>query len=270
MLKEPENRTRELAKIELGKRPTAKVISAVNQWITTLDPNDPEHEHELMEALWVHQWQNVVNTNLLLRVLHSPQPEARAAAGRVLCYWRDRVPGALGLFKVLADDPNPRVRLEAVRDASFFRTADAADAALTALKHSTDYYLNYTLGETMRQLKPWVLKAIANHESIAADNPAGLEYLISTFNSAELLKLPGTIPTLSAVVERTDATDSDRLNALSELAKKSGTGRVAQLFALFGPKLDTDEAAQASFAHLLTWQSRDQLKTERGRLAGWR
>jgi azurin len=119
----------------------------------------------------------------------------------------------------------------------------------------------------MRQLKPWVLRAIASHESIAADNPAGLDYLISTFNTADLLNLPVSIPTLSALVERKDATDSDRLNALSQLAKKAGTGRVAQLFALFGPKLDTDETAQAGFAHLLTWQPRDQVKTERARLA---
>jgi glucose/arabinose dehydrogenase/azurin len=267
LLKEPENRTRELAKIELGQRESSKVIQAVNNWVKTLDTRDPAYEHSLTEALWVHQWHNLVNTNLLLRLLHSPQPEARAAAGRVLCYWRDRVPGAIGLFKILADDPNPRVRLEAVRGASFFRSADAADAALTALKHSTDYYIDYTLKETLRQLKPWVLKAIASHQSLAADNPAGLNYLISTFDTAEVLKLPGTIPTLSALVERKDATDSDRLNALSELAKKAGTGRVAQLFTLFGSKLDTDETAQASFAHLLTWQPRDQLKSERDRLA---
>jgi azurin len=267
LLKEPENRTRELAKIELGKRPTAKVIQALDQWTKKLDAKDSEYEHNLTEALWVHQWQNVVNTNLLLRMLHSPQPEARAAAGRVLCYWRDRVPGALGLFKTLADDPNPRVRLEAVRGASFFRAAEAADAALTALKHSTDYYLDYTLGETLRQLKPWVLKALANNVPIAADNPAGLNYLIRTLDPAELVKLPRTVPALTALVERKDATDSDRLNALSQLAKKAGTGRVAQLFKLFDPKLDTDETAQASFAHLLTWQPRDQIKPERDRLA---
>ncbi|HUD47667.1 MAG TPA: GDSL-type esterase/lipase family protein [Candidatus Baltobacteraceae bacterium] len=267
LLREPENRTRELAKIELGKHPTGEVIEAVNKWITTLDPKDPGHEHDMLEALWVYDWHNVVNTNLLLRLLHSPQPEARAAAGRVLCYWRDRVPEALGLFGILADDPNPRVRLEAVRDASFFRTADAAGVALTVLKHPTDYYIDYTLGETMRQLKPWVLAAIANHQPIAADNPAGINYLIGTLSSAELLKLPGTIPTLSALVERKDATDSDRLNALSELAKKTGIGRVAQLFALFGPTLDIDETAQVGFAHLLTWQPPDQLRTERARLA---
>jgi glucose/arabinose dehydrogenase/azurin len=267
LLKEPENRTRELAKIELGKRPTAKVIQAVDQWVKKLDAKDPAYEHNLTEALWVHQWQNVVNNDLLLRVLHSPRPEARAAAGRVMCYWRDRVPGALGLFKTLADDDNPRVRLEAVRAASFFRTADAADVALTVLKHSTDYYLDYTLGETLRQLKPWVLKALANNVPIAADNPAGLNYLIRTLDPAELVKLPRTVPALTALVERKDATDSDRLNALSQLAKKAGTDRVAQLFLLFGPTLDTDETAQASFAHLLTWQPRDQLKTEREHLA---
>jgi glucose/arabinose dehydrogenase len=121
LLTEPENRTRELAKIELGKHETAGVIEAVNKWIKTLEPKDPAYEHNLTEALWVYQWHNVVNTNLLLRLLHSPRPEARAAAGRVLGYWRDRVPGALGLFKILADDPSPRVRLEAVRGASFFR-----------------------------------------------------------------------------------------------------------------------------------------------------
>jgi len=267
LLKEPENRTRELAKIELGKHETPKVMEAVNKWIKTLNAKDPSYEHNLTEALWVHQWHNVVDVNLLTRMLHSPQPEARAAAGRVLCYWRDRVPDALGLFKILADDSNPRVRLEAVRGASFFRSADAAEAALTALKHSTDYYIDYTLKETLRQLKPWVLKAIAAHQPLAADNPAGLNYLISTLNTAEVLNLPGTIPTLSALVERKDATDSDRLNALSELAKKAGTGRVAQLFALFESKLDTDETAQASFAHLLTWQPRAELKTGRDRLA---
>ncbi len=267
LLKEPENRTRELAKIELGKHPTAKVIAAVDQWVKKLDAKDPAYEHNLTEALWVHQWHNVVNTDLLLRVLHSPQPEARAAAGRVLCYWRDRVPGALGLFKTLADDENPRVRLEAVRGASFFRTADAADVALTILKHPTDYYLDYTLGETLRQLKPWVLKALAENVAIAADNPAGLNYLIRTLDSAELVKLPRTVAALTALVERKDATDSDRLNALSQLAKKAGTDRVEQLFKIFGPTLDTDETAQAGFAHLLTWQPRDQFKSERERLA---
>jgi azurin len=99
------------------------------------------------------------------------------------------------------------------------------------------------------------------------DNPAGLNYLVRTLDTAEVLKLPDSLPTLRSLVARQDAADSERLNALSKLAKKTKTGRVEQLFALFGPELDTDAAAQASFAHLLTWQARDQLQPERGRLA---
>ena len=151
-----------------------------------------------MEALWVHQWHNVVDTNLLLRLLHSPQPEARAAAGRVLCYWRDRVPGALGLFKTLADDPNPRVRLEATCAMPAFSAMrrllkTALDGAQTFHRLLSGLHVE---GETLRQLKPWVLKAITNHQSLAADNPAGLNYLINSLNTAELLKLPSSIPTL--------------------------------------------------------------------------
>src|SRR5207302_9215309 len=94
-------------------------------------------------ALWVHQWHNVVNAELLKRMLESPEPRARAAAGRVLCYWRDRIPDALASFKKLARRENPRVRLEAVRGASFFKSVEAVDVALCILKHPTDYYLEY-------------------------------------------------------------------------------------------------------------------------------
>ena len=46
----------------------------------------------MMEALWVQQWHNRVDEALLKRMLRSSEPWARAAATRVLCYWRDRVP----------------------------------------------------------------------------------------------------------------------------------------------------------------------------------
>ena len=59
-------------------------------------------------------------------MLASPDFRARAAATRVLCYWRDRVPDALDLLKKLAADPHPRVRLEAVRAASFFTVPEAS------------------------------------------------------------------------------------------------------------------------------------------------
>jgi glucose/arabinose dehydrogenase/azurin len=266
LLKEPENRTRELAKIELGKHDSAQVVAAVNKWVAALDAKDPAYEHNRLEALWVHQWHNIVDVDLLKRVLQSPEPRARAAAARVLCYWRDRVPGALALFKTLADDEDARVRLQAVRAASFFTVAEAADVALTALKHPTDYYLDYTLKETLRQLEPWWRKAIASGQPIAANNPAGVDYLVRSLSTAELLKMPRTTTVLEAILARSDALDQDRIVALIALAQERKTSRVSVLLAAMDAK-SGDEAAAASLARLLPWQLPNELKTARERLA---
>jgi hypothetical protein len=110
----------------------------------------------MMEALWVQQWHNRVDQALLRRMLRSTEPWARAAATRVLCYWRDRVENPLALLKVQATDEHPAVRLEAVRAASFFQSADAAAVALASLDHPQDRFLTYTLDQTMTTLKPFI------------------------------------------------------------------------------------------------------------------
>ena len=107
LLKEPEDRVRYRARIELGGRDTDEVIAAVEKWVAGLDKNDPDYEHHLLEALWVHQYHNVVNVDLLKRMLASPDFRARAAATRVLCYWRDRVPDALGPAQEAGRRPAP-------------------------------------------------------------------------------------------------------------------------------------------------------------------
>jgi hypothetical protein len=71
----------------------------------------------------------------------------------VLCDWRDRVPDALALLKVQANDEHPRVRLEAVRACSYFTTYDAAEVALESLNHPQDPFLEFTMNETMKTLE---------------------------------------------------------------------------------------------------------------------
>ncbi|MEO6181528.1 MAG: PVC-type heme-binding CxxCH protein, partial [Verrucomicrobiota bacterium] len=156
-LKTQEDDVRTRAKIELGKHDSVKVIAATRSWIASLDPKDKAYEHYMMEALWVHQWHNVVDEELLKKMLRSPDFHARAAATRVLCYWRDRVTDPLGLLAIQAKDESPRVRLEAVRACSFFKTAKAAEVALMALEKEAnpdkpDYYIKYCLDETMKAL----------------------------------------------------------------------------------------------------------------------
>ena len=50
-------------------------------------------------------------------------------------------------------DEHPRVRLEAVRAASFLTGEDAIEMVLGVLEHDMDEMLQYTLDETMRQLE---------------------------------------------------------------------------------------------------------------------
>jgi len=152
LLKSDVDSVRYHAKIELSSRDRDQVVSALSKWISNLDKNDSNYQHNLMEGLWTYQWENEVNEPLLKQMLRSPDAHARAAATRVLCYWRDRVQNPLELLRVQANDDNPRVRLEAVRACSFFKTADAADVALESLNKPQDYYLKYALDETMRTL----------------------------------------------------------------------------------------------------------------------
>lgn len=154
LLKEHEDNVRQRAKIELDTHPTKEVIAAVQKWEKALDKSDKNYEHHRLEALWVHQWHNVVNLELLDAVLKSPEPRARAQAVRVLCYWKDRVPGALEKVGAAMSDAAPRVRLEAVRALSFYRGVDtpkAIDFAKLAFAEK-DYYIDYCFRETMKQL----------------------------------------------------------------------------------------------------------------------
>ena len=75
------------------------MIAATNEWIAKLDKKDADYEHHLLEALWVHQNHNVVNRDLLKKVLASQDRRARAAATRVLCYQREQISDALELLK---------------------------------------------------------------------------------------------------------------------------------------------------------------------------
>lgn len=216
LLKEPENDVRNLAKIELGKHDSKEVIAAVNAWAAALDKNDKDYAHNLTEALWVHQWHNVVDVELLKTVLRLPDFHARAAATRVLCYWRDRVPEAIALLKVQAGDESPRVRLEAVRAASFFDGKDAFPAmgvATEGIKKPADYFLSYTFKETMKQLQ-----GITKDKSLPTD-PDALAYVLEHMSDSDLLHTPVSEQVLEVRAERRSLDINERFKAIQALAK---------------------------------------------------
>ncbi|HTI50964.1 MAG TPA: PVC-type heme-binding CxxCH protein, partial [Planctomycetaceae bacterium] len=189
LLKSDEDRVRCRVRIELSARRTDEVVLTLQQWLTALNPKDPNYEHYVLEGLWLHQAHNVVDPALLKRVLISPDFRARAAAVRVLCYWRDRIDDALYQLKSLAADPHPRVRLEAVRAASFFPTAEGMEVVAVSLEHPGDLYLNYTRDETFKTLEPYWRQALAQGRAIGIDSDAGLQYLVKKMATPELLNL---------------------------------------------------------------------------------
>jgi azurin/glucose/arabinose dehydrogenase len=268
LLKEPENDVRMRAKIELGKFPAAEVAAAAKAWVKSLDPKAPDYEHHVLEALWVHQWHNQVDLDLLARVLKSPDPRARAQGVRVIGYWNERVPNALALVKAAAGDASPRVRLEAVRVASFFPQWEAADAALAALQHPRDYYLDYCLGETLRELEGVWKQAIRDGKPLAANNPAGVSFLLDKVGTADLGKLPPSVTVYTAILTREDAAPEARSAALAELAKLGNVSRVSALVGILKPIASDNSQLARVIADMLLLEPAADLKSERALLQG--
>jgi len=265
LLKSPENDTRTRAKIELSKHDAAKVIAATKKWAASLGPQDADYQHQLTEALWVHQWMNVVNEELLRRLLRSPDHHARTAATRVLCYWRDRVTDPLGMLSVQAADEHQRVRLEAVRAASFFRDAAAAEVALLAMRFTRDYYLDYTLTETIRQLEQFWRPALEAGRPLATNNPAGLRRLLDALGLAELQKLPRSEAVNRALLTRRESSGALRQSALNDLAVSQHTTAAAILIQTI-KGLDANNPDYATLARMLPQQSPIALRAERSQL----
>ncbi|HEY2574626.1 MAG TPA: PVC-type heme-binding CxxCH protein, partial [Verrucomicrobiaceae bacterium] len=274
LLKEPEYRTRERVKQELSMRDSKEVMHALNEWLG----GKPEEivtkisaiqEHQLLEALWVCQWHNVVNMRLLHRALQSGIPQSRAGAVRVLCYWRDRVPEIFDLLGKAVHDKHPLVRLEAVRACSFYgdplrsRPGDAtraANIALGALNHEMDYYLTYTLAETMRALKP------SPKDINVAENPKALAYVLDRMTNDELKAAPKVEAVFRAQLERKGLDAVTRDAAAIELAKLKGTTREQELITAI-MSLDArevDSPASSDLGKLLAASPRAALKKAQG------
>jgi putative heme-binding domain-containing protein len=270
LLKEPEDRVRYRARIELGGRDGDQVVAAVKQWAAGLEKHDPQYQHNLLEALWVHQYHNVVNVDLLKQVLGSPEFRARAAATRVLCYWRDRVPDALDLLKKLAADPHPRVRLEAVRAASFFTAPEAVEVALISAEHPSDVYLDFVRGETMKALDPYLRKAIAAGHDIAFTSPAGARFFLKNVRTDDLLKMKRNRGVYLELLFRSGVRDEYRREALAGLAKLEQKNETRVLLDAIRSQDDQqagqDESIAFDLVRLLTGRGAAELAGARAEL----
>lgn len=276
LLKEPEDRVRYRVRIELGSRDSKEVIAAVKKWVAALDEKDPQYEHNLLEALWMHQYHNVVDVELLKRVLASPEFRARAAATRVLCSWRGRVPDALELLKKLAADPQPRVRLQAVRAASFFTVPEAIEVPLIAAEQPPSEYLDFVRGETMKALGPIVSKAIKAGKQIHFTTTAGARFFLKNVRTDDLLRMKRTPAVFLELLFRKGVRDEYRQEALAGLAKGQNKSELRVLLDAIRnqdeqadskhPSATTDESVVFDLVRLLSSRPTAELAEARGEL----
>ncbi len=113
-LKLPEYRTRYRVKRELRGRNASEVLPKITKWVANLDKNDPQYEHNVLEALWVSWGLNKVDQKLLRQLLKAKDFHVRAAAVRVLRYTGHQVLDQANLLNEAVKDENGRVRLEAI------------------------------------------------------------------------------------------------------------------------------------------------------------
>ncbi len=265
LLLNSDDRVRSRAKIELGGRDTKEVIDALNQWVAQL-PNqkltEEELEHARLEALWLHQYHNEVDQKLLKEVLNSPDFRARAAAVRVLCYWRDRVPDALEQLKKTAADDHPRVRLEAVRAASFFTEPEAVEVVFVAKDKPSDQFVNHVIGETLKALDPIFKKAVAEKRPFKFTTAAGARYFLKAVTTDDLLKMERSPGVLLELLFRAGVRDEYRKEALAGLAKQDMKPEPVVLvnaIKTHDEAATTEESVAFDLARLLTVQPQSEL-----------
>lgn len=166
------------------------VLEAVTRWMTAVPANDPEREHHLLEALWVHQWHNVVNVDLLQRLLTSPEPRARAAAA------------ARGVVLLAGPGPGRLVAVRAVGRGRASPGAPGSGAGSEFLSHGGGGGRGAGGGSTAVGLRPDLhaegdLAAARAVEAVGCEvvvgsNPAGQAFLLKSYKTADLQQLPRT------------------------------------------------------------------------------
>jgi putative heme-binding domain-containing protein len=222
-LKDPSDRLRYRARIELSGRDSGEVVAAARAWSRAQD-----QVHARLEGLWVQAHHGVLDGELLRELLGSSEPSARAAAVRVLRHLRHGEERVEALLGQAVGDEDPRVRLEAVVALAHFASASAAETALRVLDRPRDPALDYALGETLRQLGPHWRSLLLSGRPFASGHPRGLAHAVSLLTDVELAAAADGPAVWRERLARASTPADSALTALRALAQESGDGLAAE------------------------------------------
>lgn len=190
-LKVYEDRTRYRARIQLTEFPSEDIVAELPNWLEKLDPSDENFEQYQLEALWMYQRLHHPNETLLNELLKAKDPNIRAAATRVLFYWRRDLENSQKRLITMSQDPSPRVRLEAIVSLSHFKNEATLMALLSASELPMDDYIDYALKESFKHLQPIWMSKFKEDKNFLSDEPQKVKLLLQPLSSSEVLAMPG-------------------------------------------------------------------------------
>ncbi len=208
-----ELRTRYRVRRELRDRKKEDVFAAIDKWIAGVD--DPM---VLCEAMWIQESFRDVDGKLLDKILSASDFRARSAAMHTVTNERDRQADFRQRVVASIADPHPRVRVEAIRGASFLASDDATEIALRAVDSPMDYWIQYTLEHTLHALKPnW--ESTDPNVLLAKSTQSARNYLLRHIKVSG----PGGLAVKPLeIAENVDAPVNERMKAVRELTKMRG------------------------------------------------
>ena len=164
---------------ERGQDDREAVLGDIAEWVASLDNTRAGYWRSRLEGVWAQQGLNVADAGSLDFVLRADDAGVRAAAVRVLA---DVARGAVELtgpsylngepvearsflmrsLGQAVEDPDPRVRLEAVRTLAEVGSPEALELAVRVRRQETDKWLDYALFLTCRETADEWLPALAD------------------------------------------------------------------------------------------------------------
>lgn len=145
----PELQARKRSHRELRALDADEVIAYAHQFAEANGGN----ERLALEALWTTWGHQRPSTELLEQALKAKDHKVRCGAVRVVRHCLHLLDNPVQYLRPAADDPHPRVRLEALAAATWLGGPEAAEVLLTVASHPTDQWIRTSLNSAILLLK---------------------------------------------------------------------------------------------------------------------
>ncbi|HZK81246.1 MAG TPA: HEAT repeat domain-containing protein, partial [Humisphaera sp.] len=255
-LRSSEDFTRMRAKSAMRERGPTAVVPALAAWVSAIKPRSASADHDRLEALWTYESLDVVEPQLLDRVLNAKDYHARAAAVRVLSHWAPQIPNALDLLTTAVADEHPRVRLEAIRALAVIPSPQSIVIVERVLEKEMDGNLEWALTRTARDLESVWMPAFKAGKLTNWAKPAQLSRALADVKSPEAFDI------LVKQIKSNELTSDERKEVIDLLASIDPEKGATTLFDLETNGDIKDAASRVYLLDALT-QSARQLKTAR-------